>query len=202
VTVHSAFIRNIEIPEQYLKPIRDKQIAAEVEQTNRAKEVTAQSEADVEREMRTVQQRVTEVEADTRRLVASIDRDVENIQSLTDAEIEKLKAEYAAQIAALNAQQRRVLGEADAEVTKLKETAQSSLYQMKMEVFQNDGNAYLRYTLADKLSPDLRLRLFHSGPGTLWTNLDGKNMQLLMPAPGTGEKPRNPPPAPTPSEGR
>jgi SPFH domain / Band 7 family len=203
VTVHSAFIRNIEIPETYLKPIRDKQIAAEVELTNRAKEATAQSEADVEREMRTVQQRVTEVEADTRRLVASIDREVQNIQGLTDAEIEKLKAEYAAQIAALSAEQRRVLGEADAQVTKLKETAQSSLYQMKMDVFQNDGNAYLRYTLADKLNPDLRLRLFHSGPGTLWTNLEGKNLQLLMPTPGTAEKPRtNPPPAPTSSEGR
>jgi hypothetical protein len=202
VTVHSAFIRNIEIPETYLKPIRDKQISAEVERTNQAKGATAQSEADVEREMRTVQQRVTEVEAETSRLVASIDRDVENIRNLTDAEIEKLKAEYAAQIAALSAEQRRVLGEADAQVTKLKETAQSSLYQMKMDVFQNDGNAFLRYTLAEKLNPDLRLRLFHSGPGTLWTNLEGKNMQLLMPTPGTAEKPRNPPPVPTPSEGR
>src|SRR5262249_16052975 len=158
-------------PEQYLKPIRDKQIAAEVEQTNRAKEATAQSEADVEREQRTILQRVTEVEAETMRLVAAIDRDVENARNLPDAEIEKLKAEHAAQIAGVSAEQVGVLGEADAQVTKLKETAASSLYQMKMDVFHNDGNAYLRSTLAEKLNPSLRLRLFHSGPGTLWTNL-------------------------------
>jgi regulator of protease activity HflC (stomatin/prohibitin superfamily) len=185
VLVHSAFIRNIEIPEQYLKPIREKQIAAETELTNEAKRATAQSEAQVEREQQMIQQHVAEVEADTKRLVASIDRDVENVKILTDAEIEKLKAEYAAQIAALEAQQKQVVGEAEATVTKLKETAQSSIYQMKMEVFQNDGNAYLRYTLAEKLNPQMRLRLFHSGPGTLWTNLDGKNLQMLLPAPGT-----------------
>src|SRR5207253_3488797 len=50
VTIHSAFIRSIEIPEDYLKPIRDKQIAAETQVTNKAKEVTAQSVAEVERE--------------------------------------------------------------------------------------------------------------------------------------------------------
>ena len=57
VTVHSAFIRNIVIPEAYLKPIRDKQIAAETEITNKAKEVTAESEADVEREQQMIPQR-------------------------------------------------------------------------------------------------------------------------------------------------
>jgi hypothetical protein len=53
-----------------------------------------------------------------------------------------------------------------------------------MDVFQNDGNAYLRYTLADQLNPKLVLRLFHSGPGTLWTNMGDKNTQLLLPAAG------------------
>jgi hypothetical protein len=189
VLVHSAFIRNIEIPEQYLKPIRDKQIAAETELTNEAKRTTAQSVAEVEREQQMIQQRVQEVEAETKRLVASIDREVENLTTFTDAEIGKLKAEYAAQIAAMEAEQKQVVGEAEATVTKLKETAQNSIYQMKMEVFQNDANAFLRYTLAEKLNPQMRLRLFHSGPGTLWTNMEGKNLQLLMPAPGTSAAP-------------
>src|SRR5260370_27570866 len=35
VEVHSAFIRNIIIPEAYLKPIRDKQVAVETEFTNK-----------------------------------------------------------------------------------------------------------------------------------------------------------------------
>ena len=76
-----------------------------------------------------------------------------------------------------------VMGKAETEVTRLKETAKSSLYQLKLEVFQNDGDAYLRYSLADQLNPKMSLRLYHSGPGTLWTNMEGKNMSVIMPAP-------------------
>ncbi|MBL8799376.1 MAG: hypothetical protein JNM56_36170 [Planctomycetia bacterium] len=184
VAVRSAFIRDIVIPEEYLKPIRAKQIALETELTNQAAEATADSLTKVERERELVVQRVAEVKAETARIVAAIDRDVENIGTRTHAEIDKLKADYGAQIAALEAQRSQVLGEAAAEVTKLKDTAKNSLYQMKMEVFQNDPNAFLRYTLADSLNPKMSVRLMHSGPGTFWTNMDGKNLSLMMPASG------------------
>ena len=60
---------------------------------------------------------------------------------------------------------------------------------MKLQVFQNDGGAFLRYSLAEKLNPKLMLRLFHSGAGTLWTNMDGKGMNLLLPVPGSPTTP-------------
>jgi hypothetical protein len=183
VTVHSAFIRNIVIPEAYLKPIRDKQIAAETELTNRAKEVTAQSEAQVENEQRMIEQKVAEVEAETKRMVAAIDHDAENVKTRTENEVGRLKADYEAQIAALDAQRITVAGAAETEVTRLKETAKSGLYQLKLAAFHNDGDAFLRYSLADQLNQQMRLRLFHSGPGTFWTNLEGKGMNLLLPAP-------------------
>jgi hypothetical protein len=195
VTVHSAYIRNIDIPESYIKPIRDKQIAAETKLTNTVKEATALSDADVKREEEMVDQKLKEVQAETKRLVAGIDIEVENITSRTDAEIEKLKSEYQAQIAAIEADQKRVLASAETEVTRLKETAKSNLYQLKMDVFQNDGSAFLRYSLSQELNPNLVLRLFHSGPGTLWTNMDGKGMNLMMPIPGS--KPPAGPPAPS-----
>jgi hypothetical protein len=183
VTVRSAFIRNIVIPEAYLKPIRDKQIAAETEITNKAKEATAKTAADVEREQQMVAQREAEVAAETKRLVAAIDRDVENMRTLTDAEIEKLKAEYENKIAAIDANRTKLIGETKAQVTKLQETARNGLYQMKMDVFKNDNEAFLRYTMADALNPKLVLRLFQSGPGTFWTNMDGKGpgINLLLP---------------------
>ena len=184
VTVHSAFIRNMVIPEAYLKPIRDKQIAGETEVTNKAKEITAQSEADVEREEQMIPQRMAEVEADTKRLVASIDREVENIATKTDGEIGKLTAEYEAKIAELDSRRKKLAGGAEAEVTKLTETARSGLYQLKMDVFQNDGDAFLRYSLSEQLNPKMVLRLFHSGPGTFWTNLEGKGVSLMLPAAG------------------
>jgi hypothetical protein len=188
VGVRSAFIRDIVIPEAYLKPIRDKQVASETELTNQAKQATADSLALVEREKRLVDQRVATVQAETVRMVAAIDREVQNIGTKTHAEVEKMKAEYDAKIATLDADRTRVLGEAQAQVSTLKETAKNGLYQLKMDVFGNDGNAYLRYTLAESLNPKMSLRLMHSGPGTFWTNMDGKGFNLMMPAPSPKEK--------------
>jgi len=181
VTVHAAFIRNITIPEEYLTPIRDKQVAAETEITNQAKEATAESVAEVERQQQMIAQRGIEVEAETKRLVAGIDRDAKNIESGTENAILKLRAEYAAKIAALDAEKVQTLGAAEANVTQMVETARSSLYQLKMDVFQNDGDAFLRYALAENLNPKIVLRLFQSGPGTFWTNMDGKNLNMLLP---------------------
>ncbi|MBX9787561.1 MAG: hypothetical protein K2Y37_01470 [Pirellulales bacterium] len=193
VTVHSAFIRNIVIPENYLQPIRDKQIAAETERTNKAKEATAQSEADVEREQQLIKQRVAEVEAETRRMVAELDRQVENLGTGAEASVEKLKAEYGAKIAALEAQRTQLLGEAEASVVKLRETAENSLFPLTLEAFQHDADAYLRYSLADQLNPNVQLRLFHSGPGTFWTNMGQEKLNFLMPV--GGAQPATPAPA-------
>jgi hypothetical protein len=184
VTIHSAFIRRIDIPEEYLKPIRDRQIAIETQLTTKAKEVTAETDNEVEREQRMIQQGMAQVEAKTKMLVAALDQEVQNVNVRTDAEIEKMKAEYASKIAALDAERIKLLGQAEAEVTRLKETAKSNLYQLKMDVFQNDASAFLRYTLAQELNPNMVLRLFHSGSGTLWTNMDGKGINLLLPTPG------------------
>jgi hypothetical protein len=189
VVVRSAFIRQILIPPAFLKQKSDKQMAAETRLTNEAKELTAQSDADVQRENSMVEQAKAKVRAETERLVAGINRDKENTVTKTDAEIDELKAKYGAQIAQLDAERKTVLGTADAESTRLRETAKSSLYKMKMDVFGNDGQAYLRYALAQQLNPKLVLRLFHSGAGTFWTNLDNKNMNLLLPTPSEPARP-------------
>jgi regulator of protease activity HflC (stomatin/prohibitin superfamily) len=184
VKVRSAFIRAILIPDAFLEQKRMKQMAIETKITNEAKELTAASDAEVEREKTMVDQAVAKVKAETKRLVAGIERETENVKSRNEAEIEALKADYGARIALLDAERKTVLGGAEAEATRLRETARSALYKLKMDVFGNDGAAYLRYALAQQLNPKLVLRLFHSGPGTLWTNMDHKNLNLLLPAPG------------------
>lgn len=195
VTVHSAFIRNIVIPEEYLQPIRDKQIAAETEITNKAKEATAESDADVEREKEMIAQKSAEVEAETKRLVAGLEQQVENMAASATVAVERLKAEYQAKIAEIEAQKTRTVGEAAAKVTTLTETARANLYQLKMDVFRKDADAFQRYSLAEKLNENLVLRLFHSGSGTFWTNMDGKGVNLLLPAPGATERKPSPPTA-------
>jgi hypothetical protein len=191
VSIHSAFIRNIVIPEEYLKPIREKQVAAETVLTNQAKEETAKSTRDLEREKLLVDQEVAKVKAETERTVAGTERQVQNVSTRTQAELEKLNADYQAKIAVLEADQERLLGEAKAKATEWKETARASLYKLKMDVFRNDGDAFLRYTLAEKLNPNVSVRLVHSGQGTFWTNMDGKGLQFQIPALG-GTQPKPP----------
>jgi hypothetical protein len=121
-------------------------------------------------------------------LVGSIDQEAKNVQVKTEAEIERMKAEYGSKIAALDAERTRLLGQADAEAKRMKETAKSGLYQLKMDVFQNDIQAFLRYTLAEQLNPNMTLRLFHSGTGTFWTNMDGKGFNMMFAAPAENAK--------------
>jgi regulator of protease activity HflC (stomatin/prohibitin superfamily) len=186
VEVRSAFLRNIVIPETFLEQKRLRQLAVETKITSEAQTETALSDAKVAEAKRMIQQREEKVKAETARKVALIERDTENITKLTEAEIEKLKAEYGAKIAELDAEREQALGEARAEAKELKEIATAALYKMKMEIFGRDGDAFLRYNMAQKMNEKMVLRLFQSGPGTLWTNMGNKNMNLMMPVAGGG----------------
>lgn len=185
VMVRSAYIRTIILPERFLEPKRKKQMEIEKTITDKAKNETALSDAEVEAERARIAKAVAKVEAETAQQVAVIDREVSNVDALTEAELEKIRSDYAARIGLLEAEKTKVTGEALATVEKLKKTAENSLYKMQLDVFQNDSSAFLRYKLAEQLNPTLKLRLFQSGPGTLWTNMEGKNMNVLL-SPGNG----------------
>ena len=184
VLIRSAFIRNIVIPEPFLKQQRDKQIAVETKTTTEARQETQETDNKVALEKSTIDQAEQKVKAETKRLVAGIDQEQKNVTSEVETQVKELESSYAAKMAKLDAERTRATGDAKNDATKLKETATSGIHKMKLEVFQNDGNAYLRYTLADQLNKDVILRLFHSGPGTFWTNLGDKNMTLMLPTPG------------------
>ncbi len=188
VVVRSAFIRNILIPESFLEQKRLERIAVETKLTSEALTQTALSEAEVAEAKQKIEQAKLEVEAETARMVALVERETENVKSLTEAEIEKIKAEYGAKIGDLETQRKQALGEAEAEAKKLRETAKSSLYKMKMELFGREGDAFLRYTLAQQLNPKMQLRLFQSGPGTFWTNMGNKDMNFMLPLPAAESK--------------
>jgi regulator of protease activity HflC (stomatin/prohibitin superfamily) len=183
VGVRSAYIRNIVIPDNFLEQKRLEQLAVEQTETSKALTETARTKADVEEAQRTIDLKKAVVEAETARMVAVIEQKTKNLTVITEAQINQIKAKYGAEITALDAQRDQELGEAKAKVTEMRETAKSALYRMKMDVFKSDGDAYLRYSMAQQLNPNIRLRLFQSGPGTLWTNLGDKNMNLFLPLP-------------------
>ena len=81
-----------------------------------------------------------------------------------------------------------LIGKAEAEAKKTVDTAKSALHKMQMDVFSNDALAFFRYSMSQNLSPALRIRLFQSGPGTFWTNMGEKNLNLFAPVPGGSRK--------------
>ena len=184
--VHSAFIREMIIPDNFLEQKRQRQLATETRLTSEALTETAEEAAKVAEAERMIEQAKKGVEAETERMVGGIDQETKNITIQVEADIEALKAKFGAQIAELDAERTRLTGEAEAEVKTMTETAKSSIYKKKMSVFQSDSNAYLRYSMAEKLNEKMVLRLFHSGPGTFWTNMSNKNMNFLLPVPSNG----------------
>jgi hypothetical protein len=188
VIIRSAFIRNIIIPESFLVQKREERIAVEAKLTSEALTLTEITKAEVAKAQQEIKQRELEVLAETDRLVAVIERETENVKDLTRAELEKIRAEYHKKTATLDGERTKLLGEAKAKAKEMEETARASLYKMKMGIFGKDPEAYLRYTMATGLNRDLKLRLFHTGPGTFWTNMGDKNMNFLMPVNGNPEK--------------
>lgn len=187
VVVRNAFIRNIIISDQFLRPKREEQLAKEKAVTQKEQRLTAETHNEVVAAERTITLEVAKVEATTSKLVAAIDREAQNVSIITDAEIEKMKDEYSARISIIAAETEELLGKAKAEQRELIETAQSELFKMMLGVFNNDSDAFMRYTMSENLRPELRLRLFQSGPGTLWTNMGERNMNMFMPVP-SGER--------------
>ena len=157
--------------------------------TNKVREETAKSEADVERQQKEIDQQVAQTKAESAAMVTQIERQTTNLKEITKAEIDKTRAEYNAKIAALDADKTRELGVAEAQVKEMKETATSSIHKMRMEVFENNGDAYMHYVMADMINPNLHIRLYQSGPGTFWTNMDGKGFNLMVAPPATAKSP-------------
>lgn len=184
VVVRSAFIRNIILPEAFLQEKRNQRLAVETQLTAVELSKTAETAKEVAKAKEQIGTRVEEVMAETARMVAVIEQDTQNVRTLVEADVEKLKAEYGTKIAVLEAERTEELGKADAEAKRMRETAKGALHKLKMDVFRQDGDAYLRYTMAQQLNPQMKLRLFQSGQGTLWTNLGNKEMNFMMPLPG------------------
>ncbi len=207
--IHSAFIRNLTIPDNLLKPIREAFIAIEMEKTAKVWEETQKSKSDLEREQALIAQRRTEVKAQTDAITKTIEaetqQEVGNIEANTQLEVAQKEQE----IATIEAQKTIALGEAKASVTRLEGEASSKAMEAKVKAFGDDAPAFVNYSFAKKLPKNLRLKLIYSGSGTLWTDLKGTaglgdlgGVKILQGASETvapsGEGTLSPAPAPQP----
>ena len=172
VTVHTAFIRRIVIPDNLLEPIQEKFVAEEMEQTARIWEETKKSAADLQREQAEIQRAILEVEADTAALIQKVKADAEREVEQIDAQTRLAVAEKQEEIAKIEAERVETLGKADASVVQMLGEAEASGFAAKVNAFGGDAAAFARFEFADGLPRDFRVRVVHAGEGTLWTDLD------------------------------
>ena len=172
VTVHTAYIRHIMIPDELLSPIRESFVAQEMERTAQVQQETRRSAAQLQREQALIEQRRQEAHAETAARVLHVRAESERAVAEIEAETRRLVAEKQQEIAQLQAERTRLLGEARAEVEQMLGEARASLFRMQVAAFGGDSDAFVRYSFADSLPPDLDIRLVQTGEGTFWTDLD------------------------------
>jgi hypothetical protein len=171
IVVHSAFIRNIILPQQLLLPIRQRYIAVEKEQTAKVWEVTKRSAAQLQREESLIEQRRREIEARTDALEKLIGAEQTRAIERIHAKTRKLVAEKQTEIAKLDAARAITLGEAEADVKRWMGEADATGFELKVAAV-GDPVSYTRYRLAEVLPAEARVRVVHTGDGTLWTDLE------------------------------
>jgi hypothetical protein len=171
VSVHSAYIRAIRIPEKLLIPIRQAFVSKEMEQTAKLQEATKKSAAELEREERLVEQRRQEVRYETTALEAEIKAGATKEVGSIEAETRRLVAEKQREIADLEAQTTQLIGIAKADVVRMLGEARAGLFKLKVTAFGNDSQAFARYAFAQALPQDLKIHLVQTGEGTFWTDV-------------------------------
>ena len=172
ITIHSAFIRQLSIPDNLLLPIRESFVAIQKEITAKVWEGTKKSAGDLEREQAMISQRRAQVQAETRAMIdtvmAQTDQEVGNIEAETRLEISQIQQE----IANLEASKTVLLGNANAQVIQMEGESLARGLQEKIRAFSDNPRAYVNYAFAQKLPKTLNLKLFYAGAGTFWTDLE------------------------------
>ncbi len=194
IVIHNALIRHVDVPADILTPIREASIAVEQDKTNKTRQGTAKKQAELNTEMSLIEQRGEQVRQETLKLVGEIRAAQELEVATIAAETQKTVAEIQSRTAEYNARRVRVEGEAAAQAVRLVEGERARGYQLKAAAF-GDPEAFALWEFASRLRPDLRIRVIHAGPGTLWTDLQRATMGDLGGARILGV------PAPAPAHG-
>lgn len=170
IVIHNALIRHVNVPMQILDPIQQASVAVEQDLTNKEKQNTAKKQAELNTELSLIDQRRGEVAQETEKLKAEIKADQSKQVAEIGAETLRQVAEIEKQTAGVRAEKTMKLGKAQADVVRLVEGEKANGFQLKIKAF-GDPVAYNLSTFADSLSDDIKINILHSGPGTLWTDL-------------------------------
>ncbi len=178
LTLLFGLTRHIYVPNQVREPIQKAKIADELKLTRDQEQLTAKAQADLTEAEAKVVLEERRTKADTLKLVALVAAEGEKKAKEIEATTEKLRAEIDAKTAIVEAQTTRAMGEAAAKTTELKNAAEADRFRQYVQAL-GGPDAYNRYVFAENLPTDLRIALFHAGPGTFWTDLKGFEQTML-----------------------
>ncbi len=171
IVTHNALIRRVEVPEEILDPIRQVGLAIEQNLTNQVRQETAKKLAELNTELTLIDQRKQQVAEETKKIKAEIKADQERQVARIAAEALRRVAEIRRETAALEAEKIRILARAEAEAFERVEGERADGLRMKARAL-GDPQAYSLMEFVAGLNPELKVNIFHAGPGTLWTDLE------------------------------
>ena len=177
ILVRNAIVRHVEVPSDILQPIQETSIAKEQDLTNKTQQETAKKQAKLNTELAMVDQRKRETEQETEKITATIAAEMRKDVAGIAADALLKVAEINLNAAKIQAEIARTRGEAEAKAKFLVENEKALGAKRRADVFKDAGTlADLQFV--DSLSPNLSIRVLHSGEGTLWTDLKGSSLAL------------------------
>lgn len=170
VLVRNAIIRNVEIPEEILAPIRTASLAKEQNLTNAAWQDTAKIEAKLNTEVTMIAQKKQEVAQETKKLVAEITanrgKEIATIKAQTGLDVAELQLKKAEILAATQ----KLKGETEAKAQYLVDSERAKGAAMLAKAL-GSGAALAEMQLVDSLGDEVQTKIIYAGPGTMWTDL-------------------------------
>jgi len=168
--IHNALIRHVEVPMQILDPIQQASIAIEQDLTNKERQNTAKKLAQLNTQVSLIEQRRAQVAEETAKISAEIFANQEKQVAEIKAEALRQVAQIGQETASLKADHVRIMGEAEAKAIKMVEGENAKGLELKVNAFK-DPQAYSLWQFTHRLSNEMDIRILHTGPGTLWTDL-------------------------------
>ncbi|MDO9540851.1 MAG: SPFH domain-containing protein [Kiritimatiellia bacterium] len=168
VTVKSALIRNIVVPEEIASIIRDREIAVQSAKKYEQQTEQAKSKAELTRQEMLAVQNKEKVAADTVRIRAVImakqDQVVKTVAANRELEVVKLENDAAL----FQAQAMLSKAEADRDVIRLTNKAQADVFAEQVKAF-GSGMNYAKYVFYQRIGPQIQTILSGDQPGGLGT---------------------------------
>jgi len=178
ILIHNAIIRHVEVPHDILTPIQSGSVAKEQDTTNKARQLTARKQAELNTQIALVEQMKKQVDQETEKLMATTVAETKKEVASINASAMLKAAELNLEKASIQAQITQVQGEAKVKANFVVANERALGEKLRVSVFK-DSSTLADLTFVDLLNPALNIKILHAGPGTLWTDM--KNLAPTVP---------------------